>query len=104
MACWRSSNIRSLIAVAQIVSSLPGRLPTPQPPGGAGKVDGRGGGFPPGDDFERPGHTAEEEAKREDPDVNIPPSADQPEEAIERPELGHRFPAGADDAGAREGV
>ena len=67
-------------------------------------MDGGGGGFPPGDDFECPGHAAEEETEREDPDVNIPASTHETEEAIEGAELGHRFPAPPNDAGAREGI
>src|SRR5688500_14216143 len=104
MACWRSSNIRSLIAVAQKVSSLRGRRPAPERPGGAGDVDGSSGGLPPGDEFEGSGHVAEDEAESEKPDVNIAPTAYEPEEAIEGAQLGHRFSAIANNAGAREGV
>jgi hypothetical protein len=54
-------------------------------------VNGSRDGFPPGDEFEGSGHSAEDKAERENPDVNIPPSAHETEDTIERPQLADRF-------------
>jgi len=39
------------------------------------QVNGSRDGFPPGDQFEGSGHSAEDKPERENPGVNIPPSA-----------------------------
>ena len=60
------------------MSNLAGRTPTPQGPhcpSHACQVNGSRDGFPPGDEFEGSGHSAEDKPERENPDGNIPPSA-----------------------------
>jgi hypothetical protein len=47
----------------------------PQCPGHAYQLNGSRRGFPPGDEFEGSGHSAKDKPERENPDVNIPPSA-----------------------------
>ena len=47
----------------------------PHCPSHACQVNGSRDGFPPGDQFEGSGHSAEDKPERENPDVNIPPSA-----------------------------
>ena len=51
---------------------------SPQCPGHACQVNGSRDGFPPGDKFEGFGHSAKDKPERENPDVNIPPSAHEP--------------------------
>jgi hypothetical protein len=51
-------------------------------------VNGSRDGFPPGDEFEGSGHSAEDKPERENPDVNIPPSAYKPYKSLKRFKLG----------------
>jgi hypothetical protein len=51
-------------------------------------------GFPPGDKFEGFGHSAEDKPERENPDVNIPPSAHEPYKSLKRFKLVDEFADG----------
>ena len=86
------------------MSNLAGGTLTPQSPqcpGPARQVNGSRDGFPPGDKFERSGHSAKDKPERENPDVNIPPSAHETEDTIETCQLADRFSVVANDACAR---
>jgi len=77
------------------VSNLAGCTLTPksrQCPGRACQLNGSRDGFPPGDEFEGSGHSAEDKAERENPDVNIPPSAHESYEALKRFKLVDELP------------
>jgi hypothetical protein len=54
-------------------------------------VNGSRVGFPPGDEFEGSGHSAEDKPERENPDVNIPPSAHEPYISLKRFKLVDEF-------------
>jgi hypothetical protein len=54
-------------------------------------VNGSRDGFPPGDGFEGSGHSAEDKPERENPDVNIPPSAHEPYKSLKRFKLVDEF-------------
>jgi hypothetical protein len=54
-------------------------------------VNGRRDVFPPGDQFEGSGHSAEDKPERENPDVNIPPSAHEPCKSLKRFKLVDEF-------------
>ena len=60
-------------------------------PGHACQVNGSRDGFPPGDEFEGSGHSAEDKPERENPDVNIPPSTHEPYESLKRVKLVDEF-------------
>ena len=60
-------------------------------PGHACQVNGSRDGFPPGDEFEGSGHSAEDKPERENPDVNIPPSAHEPYKSLKRFKLVDEF-------------
>jgi len=63
----------------------------PQCPGHASQVNGSRDGFPPGDEFEGSGHGAEDKPERENPDVNISPSAYEPYKSLKRFKLVDAF-------------
>jgi len=76
------------------VSNLGGGTVTPQSPqcpGYACQVNGSRDGFPPGDEFEGSGHSAEDKSERENPDVNIPPPAQEPYKSLKRFKLVDEF-------------
>jgi hypothetical protein len=54
-------------------------------------VNGSRDGFPSSDKFERSGHSAEDKPERENPDVNIPPSAHEPYKSLKRFKLVDEF-------------
>lgn len=54
-------------------------------------MNGSRDGFPPGDEFEGSDHSAEDKAERENPDVNIPPSAHEPYKSLKRFKLVDEF-------------
>lgn len=63
----------------------------PQCPGHACQVNGSRDGFPPSDEFEGSGHSAEDKPERKNPDVNIPPSAHEPYKSLKRFKLVDEF-------------
>ena len=76
------------------MSNLAGCTLTPesrQCPGHACQVNGSRDGFPPGDEFEGSGHSAKDKPERENPDVNIPPSAHEPYKSLKRFKLVDEF-------------
>ena len=60
-------------------------------PGHACQVNGSRDGFPPGDEFEGAGHSAEDKPERENPDVSIPPSTQEPYKSLKRFKLVDEF-------------
>ena len=60
-------------------------------PGHACQVNGGRDGFPPGDEFEGSTHSAEDKPERENPDVNILPSAHEPYKSLKRFKLVDEF-------------
>jgi hypothetical protein len=76
------------------VSNLAGGTLTPQSPqcpGRAWQVNGSRDGFPPGDKFEGSGQSGKDKPERENPDVNIPPSAHEPYKSLKRFKLVDEF-------------
>ena len=76
------------------MSNLAGGTLTPQSPqcpSRACQLNGSRGGFPPGDEFEGSGHSAKDKPERENPDVNIPPSAHEPYKSLKRFKLVDEF-------------
>ena len=63
-------------------------------PGHACQVNGSRDGFPPGDEFEGFGHSAEDKPEGENPDVNIPPSVHEPYKSLKRFKLVDEFADG----------
>src|SRR5262249_17485728 len=74
---------------------------SPHCPGGACQMNGSGDSFPAGDEFEGSSRSAADQPKRENPDVNVSPSADETEETIETPQLADRFSVVTNDACTR---
>ena len=62
----------------------------------------RGDRFPPRYQDKCAGRISQNNPDRENPDVNIPPGADEADNAIERAQLADRLTGGADNAAARE--
>jgi hypothetical protein len=54
-------------------------------------VNGSRDGFPPGNEFESSGYSAKDKPERENPDVNIPPSAHEPYKSLKRLKLVDEF-------------
>jgi len=57
-------------------------------------VNGSRDGFPPGDKFEGFGHSAKDKPESENPDGNIPPSANEPYKSLKRFKLVDEFADG----------
>jgi hypothetical protein len=54
-------------------------------------VNGSRDDFPPGDEFQGSGHSARDKPERENPEVNIPPSAHEPYKSLKRFKLVDQF-------------